>query len=275
MRTSLLALATVLGSTLVLAQTPAPAPATPVQGGPAPAAPAQAPTAPAAPGRGGPPPPLPPGATRDPFPTPIETTAGLVTVDYVEFATVPDINMTPARMMLLVDEPGTKRMFVNDMRGPIYSVSYDGKSVQLYVDTNDAKWGVPVQSMGNERGLQSYAFHPQFAQPNTPGYGKFYTYADTSNMEPAPDFRPLNATGNTHDTVLLEWTAKSPAAATYDGGAPRELIRFEQPFANHNAGHLTFNPLARPGAADFGLLYMGSADGGSGGDPLNLAQNMS
>jgi glucose/arabinose dehydrogenase len=51
-------------------------------------------------------------------------------------------------------------------------------------------------------------------------------------------------------------------------------MRFEQPFANHNAGHLAFNPLSRPGAPDFGLLYMGSADGGSGGDPLNLAQNL-
>ena len=35
-----------------------------------------------------------------------------------------------------------------------------------------------------------------------------------------------------------------------------------------------FNPLARPGAADFGLLYIGIADGGSGGDPMNLAQNL-
>ena len=33
--------------------------------------------------------------------------------------------------------------------------------------------------------------------------------------------------------------------------APRELIRFEQPFANHNGGHLTFNPLAAPGERRF------------------------
>jgi glucose/arabinose dehydrogenase len=73
--------------------------------------------------------------------------------------------------------------------------------------------------------------------------------------------------------VLLEWTAKTPGAAGYDGGPPRELMRFEQPYANHNAGHLTFNPLAASGSPDFGLLYIGSADGGSGGDPLKLAQN--
>jgi glucose/arabinose dehydrogenase len=52
------------------------------------------------------------------------------------------------------------------------------------------------------------------------------------------------------------------------------VIRFEQPFANHNAGHITFNPLARAGDAQFGLLYIGFADGGSGGDPLGHGQNL-
>ena len=47
-----------------------------------------------------------------------------------------------------------------------------------------------------------------------------------------------------------------------------------QPFRNHNGGQIGFNPLASPEDADFGLLYIGSADGGSGGDPLDLAQNL-
>ena len=63
-------------------------------------------------------------------------------------------------------------------------------------------------------------------------------------------------------------------AAAYDGADPRELIRLRQPFANHNGGAITFNPLARPGTADFGLLYIGIGDGGSGGDPMALAQNL-
>jgi glucose/arabinose dehydrogenase len=92
-------------------------------------------------------------------------------------------------------------------------------------------------------------------------------------MTPAPDFTAQGAANSTHDTVLLEWTAKTPGAAAYDGGAPRELVRIRQPFANHNAGQVAFNPLAQPGQPEFGLLYMGIADGGSGGDPLNLAQN--
>ncbi|MBM2851243.1 MAG: yliI 5 [Anaerolineales bacterium] len=209
----------------------------------------------------------------DPFPTPIPATEGVIRVRFVEFASIPDVGGEAARMMLLVDEPGTRRMFVNDMRGPLYTVSYDGRSSTLYLDINAPNWGVSVQSTGRERGFQSFAIHPQFNQSGTPGFGKLYTWTDTSNTAPKPDFVPGGGT-NTHATVLFEWTARNPAAATYDGGPPRELLRLEQPFANHNGGHMSFNPLAAPGAADFGLLYIGAADGGSGGDPLGLAQNL-
>jgi hypothetical protein len=218
-------------------------------------------------------PPLLPGQTADPFPQLIAATEGVITVGVREFASVPDIDGVAARMMNLVSEPGTRRLFVNDMRGPLYSVSYDGKAVALYLNINDPMWGVSVNSMGRERGFQSFTFHPQFGQPGTPGFGKFYTYTDTSNQTPAADFTTTNP-ATTHDTVMLEWTAKTPGAATYDGGPPRELFRLRQPFANHNAGHIAFDPLAAPGSPEFGLLYIGVADGGSGGDPMRLSQNL-
>jgi hypothetical protein len=214
-------------------------------------------------------------APNDPFPKSIEATEAVIKVNYIEFAELPDLGgQQPSRPMLLVDEPGTRRMFANDMRGPLYTVSREGKAVALYLDINASTWGVNVNSSGNERGFQSFAFHPQFNRSGTPGYGKFYTYTDTANMGTAGDFKPADPKTRTHDTVLLEWTAKNPAAATYDGGAPRELMRWEQPFGNHNGGQLSFNPLASPGSADYGLLYMGAADGGSGGDPMNMAQNL-
>lgn len=217
--------------------------------------------------------PLLPGQSNDPFQEPIEPTAGVIRVNAREFASLPDIDGAAARMMNLVDEPATRRLFVNDMRGPIYSVTYDGRQVALYLDINAPAWGVAVQSGGRERGFQSFTFHPQFGQPGTPGFGKFYTYTDTSNQGASPDFTTRH-TATTHDTVLLEWTAKTPGAPAYDGGPPRELMRFRQPYANHNAGHLAFNPLARPGTPEFGLLYAGVADGGSGGDPLRLSQDL-
>ncbi len=210
--------------------------------------------------------------TLDPFPTPIETTQGVIAVNFVEFATLPDVGGEAPRMMHLADEPGTKRIFVSLMTGQIYSLSYDGKTATPYVDVNAAEWGVPVQSNGAERGVQSFAFHPQFNQQGAPGYGKFYVYTDTSNTTPKPDFSTPGK--RTQDTVLLEFTAKTPGAAKYDGAAPRELFRAAQPFGNHNGGQIAFNPLAKPGTPEFGLLYVGFADGGSGGDPMNLAQNL-
>ena len=211
--------------------------------------------------------------TTNPFTTPIESAAGVIAVKFTEFATLPDIAGEAPRMMHLVDEPGTKRMFVSTMRGPIFSVSYDGKTVTEYVDVNAPAWKIGVQSQGSERGLQSIAFHPQFGQRGARGYGKFYTYTDTPDITPQADFTHP-ATSHPHDTVLLEWTAKNPAAATYDGAAPREIFRAAQPYPNHNAGEIAFNNLAAPTSPEYGLLYVGSADGGSGGDPQNVSQNL-
>ena len=215
----------------------------------------------------------PPGQTNDPFPQPIVRDEGVITVTLREFASLPDIDSVPARMMTLVDEPTTRRLFVSEMRGVLYTVSQDGKTVTPYLDLRDPKWAIAVQSEGRERGMQSFVLHPQFAQTRTPGFGKFYTYTDVSNQTPAPDFTTPNPK-TTHDTVLLEWTAKTPVAATYDGGAPRELIRLRQPFANHNGGAIAFNSDRTFRYADFGMLYMGVGDGGSGGDPMKLAQNL-
>ena len=225
-------------------------------------------------GRGGAPDqPLPPGQTNDPFPQRIVSTDGVIVVTLREFASIPNIDSVPARLMTLVEEPSTRRLFVSDMHGLLYAVTPDGRTVTPYLDLRDPKWGVGVQSRGRERGLQSFTLHPQFATTGAPGFGKLYTYVDVSNQAPAPDFTTPNPT-STHDLVLLEWTARTPAASVYDGGAPRELMRLRQPFANHNGGAIAFNPTARPGTADFGMLYVGIGDGGSGGDPMNLSQDL-
>ena len=60
--------------------------------------------------------------TADPFPAAIPQTADAVTVGAADFAMIPGVAGAP-RMMLLTAEPGGTRLFVNDMRGPLYSVS--------------------------------------------------------------------------------------------------------------------------------------------------------
>jgi glucose/arabinose dehydrogenase len=211
--------------------------------------------------------------SMDPFEAPLEATQGAIAVSFLEFAKIPEADGGEApRLMHMIPEPATKRLFVNTMRGALYSISYDGKKVTPYLDVNAADWKVGVQFGGSERGLQSFAFHPQFAERGKPGYGKFYTYTDTTNVTPPADF--ASGERRSHDMVLLEWTAKNPRGATYDGGAPKELFRVAHPFPNHNGGEIAFNPLASASSADFGLLYVGFADGGSGGDPMNAAQNL-
>jgi len=45
------------------------------------------------------------------------------------------------------------------------------------------------------------------------------------------------------------------------------LLKFKQPYSNHNGGHMTFGP--------DGYLYISVGDGGSSGDPDNRAQDLS
>ena len=86
---------------------------------------------------------LPANLSIDPLPEAIQQTEGIIEVAITDFARLPESgdpessdarDHGPALMMLLVDEPGTCRLFVNDFRGPLHSVSYDGQTVKLYVD---------------------------------------------------------------------------------------------------------------------------------------------
>lgn len=209
--------------------------------------------------------------TGDPFPEPIEAEEGVIEVGVEEFASVPDVDGEPARMMTLVHEPGTDRLFLSDMRGPLYVVGDDG-SVTEYLDIDDPRWEVDVYAGWREAGVQNFAFHPDFAEVDAPGHGKVYVWTDTNVTGPEPDFAP-GAGEDSHDTVLLEFTARTPGADSYDGDAPREVLRFEQPYGNHNGGELAFDPLAGPDDPGYGLLYVGVGDGGAGGDPHDLARD--
>ena len=102
---------------------------------------------------------------------------------------------------------------------------------------NAPAWGVKVHFSSHDSGFQSFAFHPQFNQIGTPVYGRFYTYTDTDNIKDKADFTP-NGPGHAHQTVLLEWQAKHPQAATYDGGAPREVFRIAKAFRFTMEGNL-------------------------------------
>ena len=199
----------------------------------------------------------------------------IIKVNFAEFASIPDLNGQAARMMLLIDEPGTRRIFVNDMQGPLYSVSYDGKTVTPYLDINAPNWGVAVQSQGNERGFQSFAFHPQFSQAGTRGFGKFYTCTDTTQRRRR---RPTS-----RRSAARQHARHRPARVDRQDALRRDLRRRcaarADPVASNRSPTTTpgISPSIRSprrAAPTSGCSTSGSADGGSGGDPLNLAQNL-
>jgi len=74
----------------------------------------------------------------------------------------------------------------------------------------------------------------------------------------------------THHNVITEWHATNPAANTF-AGTRRELLRVAHIVNNltHPMGAVEFNPTARPGSPDYGLLYTSGSDLGfsNGGGP--------
>ena len=209
--------------------------------------------------------------TRDPFPEP--NAQEVIVVGVENFATLPDFSDKPAQMRTITSEPGSDNLFVSDMTGLLYRVDASG-SATVYLDLTDPKWSTMIDGSWRESGIEGFALHPEFSQKGKPGYGKIYTSIDLYNDDTEADY-PTAADEVHHPSALLEWTADDIGSASYDGGMPRELLRIEQPFQSHNGGAAAFNPLSEPGDADYGLLYIGFGDGGSAGDPLNAAQNLS
>lgn len=118
--------------------------------------------------------------------------------------------------------------------------------------------------IGGERGLLGMAMHPGFANPASPGFGKFYTYNSEAVAGPA-DFTttvPLPAgVAMDHQAVITEWQTDPLNPNQALPASRRELMRIDEPQPNHNGGDIHFGP--------DGLLYIALGDGGASNDVGN------
>lgn len=130
---------------------------------------------------------------------------------------------------------GSGTLYVAEQTGRVRTVTAEGAvGNEPFLDISDR-----VRA-GGEQGLLGLAFHPEYR----------------SNGRLFVDYTDRNG-----DTVVAEYRASDGRA---DAGSERVLLMVDQPYANHNGGHVAFGP--------DGFLYVALGDGGSGGDPQNNGQ---
>jgi hypothetical protein len=212
--------------------------------------------------------------TSNPIPEPIQK-RGLA-VQIKDVVRLPDTrglrpldqDVSPAgwaRISFIRDAPDGRR-FVNDSRGFLYLLDANNQP-HVYANVAEAFPNAIYNRL--ESGFIGFAFHPDFARN-----GLFYTvHSERGPGNPKKlDFIPPGyAPGDvTYHNVITEWHATNPAANTFSG-TRRELLREAHIVANltHPTGAVEFNPTAKPGDADYGLLYTSGTDHGfsNGGGP--------
>jgi glucose/arabinose dehydrogenase len=134
---------------------------------------------------------------------------------------------------------GSSRLFVVEQPGVIKVFSHGHIRSGNYLNITGRV------TSGGEQGLLSVAFDPQFTR--THRFWVAYTRGDGA-------------------LVLARFRAPGAKAGHVRSSTGRTVLVVPHPVnTNHNGGQLMFGP--------DGLLYLGTGDGGSGGDPPNNAQN--
>jgi glucose/arabinose dehydrogenase len=146
---------------------------------------------------------------------------------------------TAASPVFLTAPPGDARQFIVERAGRVRIMQNNVLLVRPYLDISARVF------TGGEGGMLSLAFDPRYASN---GYVYVY-YIDNSQ------------------NIVIERFTVSPNANLIDPLSGLVIIRIAHPdFQNHFGGQVAFGP--------DGFLYLGTGDGGGGGDPLRNAQNL-
>jgi glucose/arabinose dehydrogenase len=138
----------------------------------------------------------------------------------------------------LAQAQGERALYVVEQTGRIIRVDAQGRR-STFLDISGK-----VSCCG-EQGLLSVALAPDYRRS-----GRFY----------------VDYTDRAGDTHVVEYRRSRRDETRADPRTARELLRVDQPYANHNGGLILFGP--------DGHLYVGLGDGGSAGDPDRTAQDL-
>jgi len=139
---------------------------------------------------------------------------------------------------------GSGRLFITDQMGYIRIWTGSQLLATPFLDVH------AIITAGGEQGLLSVAFHPNYASN-----GFFYVYY-TDQSSP------------TYNLTIARYHVSAGDPNRADPSSAMIVLQVPHPInTNHNGGQLQFG-------AD-GYLYIGTGDGGSGGDPPNNSQTLS
>ena len=151
----------------------------------------------------------------------------------------PVVALTPLgafqQPLLLTYRPTDSLTYVVEQGGKVVIMTADGQPGATALDMTD------LTSAEGERGLLGLAVSADGT----------LAYVDYTNND-----------GNTR---IDEYAISTNG--NFDPASRREVLGFDQPYPNHNGGMVAFGP--------DNMLYIGTGDGGSGGDPDRRALDMS
>ncbi|MDA0196146.1 MAG: PQQ-dependent sugar dehydrogenase [Bacteroidetes bacterium] len=193
-------------------------------------------------------------ALKDPIPEKIEMSDLVISMELVTSIPASAEKAPKARITKMANIPGSNRMFIVDLRGKLYELVNDKSRVYF-----DMAQEMPdfIPQPGLATGFGSFAFHPEFLQN-----GLMYTTHTEPPGTQLADFSYADSIPVTLQWVLQEWKTEAPNDPNFKG-TNREMLRVNMVTGIHGVQEVIFNPYAKSGEEDYGLLYIGIGDGGA------------
>lgn len=141
-------------------------------------------------------------------------------------------------------------LFVVEQAGRIIRVNLTTGEKTLFLDVSASV--LNGNSASDERGMLGLAFHPNYQQN-----GLFYTYQSEPARSSQDNLVDYTSSSVNHRSFVVAYRASDPSCNSAITRV-RDLLIFDQPQGNHNAGDLAFG--------DDGYLYISSGDGGNRND---------